>query len=111
MPVKKFRPVWVNSVGAQRTRALLTVREQLRRQSLDLRHASWSILRAEGLRPPKLVTSEFRIAVDAALEDQTLRPILQPLVDVVEHLARAITALARTGAKTSHAVRLKRATR
>ena len=95
MRVKKFRPVWVKSVGAQHTRALLTVREQLRRQSLDLRNAIWSILQAEGLRPPKLVKLEFRIAVNAALEDQTLRPILQPLVDVVEHLAREITALDR----------------
>ena len=95
MRVRKFRPVWVKSVDAQHTRALLTVREQLRRQSLDLRNGIWSILQAEGLRPPKLAKSEFRIAVDAALEDLALRPILQPLVDVVEHLAREIAALDR----------------
>ncbi len=95
MRVDKFRAVWVKSVGAQRTRAMLTVREQLRRPSLDLRNGVWSILQAKGLRPPKLAKPEFRIAVDAALEDPALRPILQPLVDIVEHLAREITALDR----------------
>src|SRR4051794_3935771 len=38
MRVDKFRPVWVKSPAAQRDRALLTVREQLRRQSLDARN-------------------------------------------------------------------------
>ena len=95
MQVRKFRPVWVKSVDAQHTRALLTVREQLRSQSLDLRNGIWSILQAEGLRPPKLAKPEFRTAVAAALEDLALRPILQPLVDVVEHLAREIAALDR----------------
>ena len=52
-------------------------------------------MQAEGLKPPKLAKSEFRAAVDAALDDQGLRPILQPLVDVVEHLAREISALDR----------------
>ena len=108
MRVDEFRAVWVKSVGAQRIRAILTVREQLRRQSLDLRNGIWSILQAEGLRPPKLARSEFRIAVDTALEDTALRPILQPLVDIVEHLAREITALDRQiamRAKTSEPCR------
>jgi transposase len=37
MRVNKFRAVSVKSVAAQRARALLTVREQLRRQSYELR--------------------------------------------------------------------------
>ena len=44
MRVNKFRVVWVKSPAAQRDRALLTVREQLRRQSLDARNTIWSIL-------------------------------------------------------------------
>ena len=52
MRVNKFRSVWVKSPAAQRDRALLTVREQLRRQSLDARNTIWSILQAEGLQPP-----------------------------------------------------------
>jgi hypothetical protein len=41
MPVNKFRAVSVKSVAAQRDRVLLTVREQLRRQSLDARNTSY----------------------------------------------------------------------
>ena len=48
MRVRKFRPVHVKSPEAQRDRALLSVREHLRRQGLDLRNAVWSILQAEG---------------------------------------------------------------
>ena len=43
MRVNKFRSVSVKSVASQRDRALLTVREQLRRQSLDARNIIWSI--------------------------------------------------------------------
>ena len=69
------------------------MREQLRRQSLDLRNAIWSILQAEGLRPPKLARSEFRALVDTALDDPDLRPVLRPLVEIVDQLACEIDAL------------------
>src|SRR3954462_15413750 len=59
MRVDKFRSVWVKSTAAQRDRALLTVREQLRRRSLDARNTIWSILQAEGLQPPRLVSAPF----------------------------------------------------
>jgi transposase len=48
MRVNKFRAVWVKWPADQRDRALLTVREQLRRQSLDARNAMWSIPHGEG---------------------------------------------------------------
>ncbi len=95
MRVRTFRPVWVKSPEAQRERALLSVREQLRRQSLDLRNAIWSILQAEGLRPPKLARSEFRALVDEALDDPDLQPVLRPLVEIVDRLACEIDALDR----------------
>ena len=44
MRVNKFRALSVKSVAAQRDRALLTVREHRRRQSLDARNIIWSIL-------------------------------------------------------------------
>ncbi len=44
MRVNKVRAVSVKSVEAGRDRALLTVREQLRQQSLDARNVIWSIL-------------------------------------------------------------------
>ena len=53
MRVNKVRAVSVKSVAAQRDRTLLTVGEQLRRQSLDARNIIWSILPVEGLKPPK----------------------------------------------------------
>ena len=59
MRVNKFRPVWVKSPAAQRDRALLTVREQLRRQSLDARNTIWSILQGEGFQPPKIASPAF----------------------------------------------------
>lgn len=95
MRVRKFRPVHVKSTGAQRDRALLTVREQLRRQSLDLRNAVWSILQAEGLKPPKLARAEFRALVDAALEDPELSPALAPLVRLIDAIDAEVAALDR----------------
>lgn len=95
MRVRKFRPVWVKSTQAQRDRALLTVREQLRRQSLDLRNAVWSILQAEGLKPPKLARSEFRALVDVALEDAALSPMLAPLARLIDHIDGELEALDR----------------
>lgn len=95
MRVRKFRPVHVKSTSAQRDRALLTVREQLRRQSLDLRNALWSILQAEGLKPPKLARSEFRLLVDASLEDPALSPVLTPLVRLIDAIDEEIVALDR----------------
>jgi transposase len=106
MRVNKFRPVWVKSPGAQRDRALLTVREQLRRQSLDTRNIIWSILQVEGLKPPKLASSAFDALVAQSLEDETLAPLLRPLVAVAEHLDRQVAGLDKviaTRAKTSAA--------
>jgi hypothetical protein len=48
MRVNKFRPVWVKSPAAQRHRALLTVREQLRRQALDAHKQSGRSCRPRG---------------------------------------------------------------
>jgi transposase len=103
MRVKKFRPVWVKSPQAQRDRGVLTVREQLRRQSLDLRNAVWSILQAEGLKPPKLARAEFRSFVDAALEDPALEPALGPLVRLIDQLEREVAGLDRRIAATAKA--------
>ena len=61
MRVNKFRAVSVKSVATQRDRALLTVREQLRRQSLDVRNIIWSILQVEGLNTPKLASPAFQV--------------------------------------------------
>lgn len=93
MRVNKFRAVWVKSPGAQRDRALLTVREQLRRQSLDTRNIIWSILQVEGLKPPKLAIAAFDVLVAQALEDEALAPLLKPLVAVAEHLDGQIAGL------------------
>jgi transposase len=95
MRVNKYRAVWVKSPEAQRDRMLLTVREQLRRQSLDLRNAIWSILQAEGLKPPKLASSKFQAALDVALEDAALRSVLQPLKAIVDKLDEEMAALDR----------------
>ena len=80
MRVNKFRAVSVKSVAAQRDRALLTVREQLRRQSLDARNVIWSILQVEGLKPPKLTSPAFQALVAQSLNDEALAPLLRPLV-------------------------------
>lgn len=93
MRVNKFRAVSVKSVSAQRDRALLTVREQLRRQSLDARNTIWSILQVEGLKPPKLASQAFEALVLRSLEDAALAPLLRPLVLVVEHIDRRVAEL------------------
>jgi transposase len=93
MRVNKFRPVWVKSPTAQRDRALLTVREQLRRQSLDTRNAIWSILQVEGLNPPKLTNPAFQALVVQALENEALAPPLRPLLAVAEYLDRQLAEL------------------
>jgi transposase len=93
MRVNKFRAVSVKSVAAQRDRALLTVREQLRRQSLDARNTIWSILQVEGLKPPKLTSPAFQVLVTRLLDDQALAPLLRPLVLVVEHIDSQVAGL------------------
>jgi transposase len=105
MRVNKFRAVSVKSVTAQRDRALLTAREQLRRQSLDTRNVIWSILQIEGLKPPKLTSPGFQALIVQSLDDEALAPLLRPLVAVVEHLDsqvaeldKVITARARASA-------------
>ena len=86
MRVNKFRAVWVKSVAAQRDRALLTVREQLRRQSLDTRNMIWSILQIEGLKPPKLTSPAFQALVEQSLDEAALASLLRPLVAVAAYL-------------------------
>ena len=93
MRVNKFRAVSVKSVAAQRDRALLTVREQLRRQSIDAGNVIWSILQVEGLKPPKLTSPPFQVLVVQSLDNEALAPLLQPLVAVVEHLDSQVTGL------------------
>ena len=93
MRVNKFRAVSVKSVAAQRNRALLTVREQLRRQSLDARNIIWSILQVEGLKPPKLTSPAFQTLVTQSLGDEALAPLLRPLVAVVEHIDSQVAGL------------------
>jgi transposase len=95
MRVNKFRAVWVKSVTAQRDRALLGVREQLRRQSLDTRNMIWSILQVEGLKPPKLTGPMFQALVVASLDDEALAPLLRPLVAVIDHLDTQVAGLDR----------------
>ena len=73
MRVNKFRAVWVKSPAAQRDRALLTVRERLRGQSLDARNTMWAMLQAEGLDPPGLSNPAFAALVAEMLEDQEHR--------------------------------------
>jgi transposase len=86
MRVNRFRTVHVKSPQAQRTRALLVVRDQLRRQSLEARNAIWAILQAEGLRPPRIASAEFRALVAEAMDDPALAPLLAPLVAAAERL-------------------------
>lgn len=93
MRVNKFRAVSVKSVAAQRDRGLLTVREQLRRQSLDTRNTLWSILQLEGLEPPKLTSPAFQALVVRSMDDEALAPLLRPLVAVAEHLDRQVAGL------------------
>ena len=93
MRVNKFRAVSVKSVAAQRDRGLLTVRERLRRQSLDARHTLWSILQLEGLKPPKLTSPAFQALVARSMDDEALAPLLRPLVAVAEHLDREAAGL------------------
>ena len=73
MRVNKFRPVWVKSPAAQRDRALLTVREQLRRQSLDARNTIWSILQAEGFQPPRIASPAFEALLGEMLDEPRYR--------------------------------------
>jgi transposase len=96
MRVNKFRPVWVKSPTAQHDRALLTVREQLRRQSLDARNTVWSILQAEGLQPPKLVSPAFGALVVQMLNDPDIGHLLQPLATIAEQIDQQVAALDRT---------------
>lgn len=93
MRVNKFRAVAVKSVAAQRDRALLTVREQLRRQALDVRNTIWAILQVEGLKPPKLTSPAFQTLVEQSLDDEALAPLLRPLVATAEHLDRQVAGL------------------
>ena len=103
MRVNKFRAVSVKSVAAQRDRALLTVREQLRRQSLDARNVIWSILQVEGLKPPKLASPAFQALVAQSLDDEALAPLLRPLVAAVEHLDGQVTGLDKEIARRAKA--------
>lgn len=96
MRVNKFRAVWVKSPAAQRDRTLLTVREQLRGQSLDARNTIWAILQAEGLNPPGLSNPAFAALVARMLEDPELGPLLRPLTAVAEQLDRQVAELDRT---------------
>lgn len=96
MRVDKFRAVHVKSHQAQRVRALLLVREQLRRQSLDARNTIWSILQAEGLKPPGLSSSGFAAAVASAMADPELAPVLAPMVSATEHLGKLIADIDAT---------------
>jgi transposase len=93
MRVNKFRTVWVKSVTAQRDRALLTIREQLRRQSLDTRNIIWSILQVKGLKPPKLTSPAFQVLVVQSLKDEALALLQQPLMAVVAHLDSQVAGL------------------
>jgi transposase len=95
MRVNKFRAVWVKSTAAQRDRALLTVREQLRRQSLDTRNTIWSILQAEGLQPPKLNSPAFEALVVQMIDDPDVGQLLQPLVAIAQQIDRQVAELDR----------------
>jgi transposase len=96
MRVNKFRAVWVKSPAAQRDRTLLTVREQLRRQSLDARNTIWAILQGEGLNPPKLSNPAFSSLVMQTLDDPDIGPLLRPLAVIAEQLDRQVADLDRT---------------
>ena len=103
MRVNKFRAVSAKSVAAQRDRALLTVREQLRRQSLDARNVIWSILQVEGLKPPKLTSPAFQALVAHSLDDEALAPLLRPLVAAVERLDGQVAGLDKEIARRAQA--------
>ena len=103
MRVNKFRAVSVKSVAAQRDRALLTVREQLRQQSLDARNVIWSILQVEGLKPPKLTNPAFQALVAQSLDDEALAPMLRPLLAVVEHIDGQVAGLDKEIARRAKA--------
>ena len=93
----------VKSVAAQRDRALLTVREQLRQQSLDARNVIWSILQVEGLKPPKLTNPAFQVLVAQSLDDQALAPTLRPLLAMVEHIDGQVAGLHKESARRAKA--------
>ena len=93
MRVNKSRAVSVKSVAAQRDRALLTVREQLRPQSLEARNIIWSILQLQGLKPLKLASPAFQALVTQSPNDEALAPLLRPLVAVVKHLDSQLAEL------------------
>ncbi|MBV8891689.1 MAG: IS110 family transposase [Acidobacteria bacterium] len=93
MRVNKFRPVWVKSTGAQRDRALLTVREQLRRQSLDARNTIWSILQGEGFQPPKLASLAFEVLLRQMLDDPNIGYLLWSLSIVATQIDQQVAEL------------------
>jgi len=103
MRVNKFRTVWVKSPESQRRRSLITVREQLRAQILEAKNTIWSLLQAEGLKPPKIVSPSFdALTREMMAADAGLQLLLKPLVtatEVLEELLvgvnRAITATAK----------------
>ena len=103
MRVNKFRAVMVKSVAAQRDRALLTVREQLRRQSLGMGNVIWSILQVEGLKPPKLTSPAFQALVAQAMDDEALAALLRPLVAAIEHLDGQVAGLDKEIARRAKA--------
>ncbi|MBV9018696.1 MAG: IS110 family transposase [Alphaproteobacteria bacterium] len=96
MRVNKFRSVWVKSPTAQRDRALLTVREQLRRQSLDVRNTIWSILQGEGFQPPKLASPAFEALLGQTIDDPDIGHLLRPLATIAAQIDRQVTELDRT---------------
>jgi transposase len=96
MRVNKFRAVWVKSPTAQRDRALLTVREQLRGQSLDARNTIWAILQGEGLNPPKLNDPAFNALVMELFDDPSIGLLLRPLAAIADQLDRQVAELDRT---------------
>lgn len=95
MRVNKFRSVWVKSPAAQRDRALLTVREQLRRQSLDARNTIWSILQGEGFQPPKIASPAFEALLGEMLDHPDLGHLLLPLATVAAQIDRQVAELDR----------------
>jgi transposase len=104
MRVNKFRPVWVKSPAAQRDRALLTVREQLRRQSLDARNTIWSMLQGEGFQPPKIASHAFKVLLEEMLDDPDVGHLLQPLATITAQIDQQAAELERAiaaGAKAS----------
>jgi transposase len=103
MRVNKFRAVWVKSPAAQRDRSLLTVREQLRGQSLDARNTMWAMLQSKGLDPPGLSNPAFGALVARMLEDPEIGPLLRPLAAIVALLDRQVAELDKEIAKRARA--------